>query len=96
MYWLPEKQRFGPATLPPAGRYGCPVAEFDPHAIVQRFRERADAVKKRGMPPIEGPERERFIEQARVDFADFAMLGDAEVALTDGILTFTVDLRPKN
>jgi hypothetical protein len=63
--------------------------------MVKRFQERADAVKKRGMPPIEGPERERFIEQARVDFADFAMLGDAEVTLEDGILTFRVDLRPK-
>ncbi|MEY2399260.1 MAG: hypothetical protein QOJ00_2434 [Actinomycetota bacterium] len=71
------------------------MAGFDPQAMVKRFQERADAVKKRGMPPIEGPERERFIEQARVDFADFAMLGDAEVTLEDGILTFRVDLRPK-
>ncbi len=63
--------------------------------MIQRFRERADAVKKRGMPPIEGPERERFLEQARVDFSDFAMLGDAEAALDDGILSFRIDLRPK-
>ncbi len=71
------------------------MAEFDPNAIVQRFRERAESVKKRGMPPVEGPERERFIEQARVDFSDFAMLGDAEAALEDGILVFRVDLRPQ-
>lgn len=64
--------------------------------MVQRFRERAEAVKKRGMPPVEGPERERFIEQARVDFADFAMMGDAEASLEDGILTFRIDLRPKS
>lgn len=72
------------------------MPEFDPNAIVERFRERAEAVKKRGMPPVEGPERERFIEQARVDYADFAMLGDATASLDDGILTFRVDLRPKN
>lgn len=70
------------------------MPEFDPNAMVQRFRERAEAVKKRGMPPVEGPERQRFLDQARIDFSDFAMLGDAEVSLDDGILTFRIDLRP--
>jgi len=45
--------------------------------MVQRFQERAEAVKRRGLPPIEGPERLRFIEAANLDFQDFAMLGDA-------------------
>ena len=63
--------------------------------MVQRFRERAEAVKRRGMPPVEGPERDRFMEQARIDFSDFAMLGDAVATVEDGILTFRVDLRPK-
>ena len=69
---------------------------FDPDAMVQRFRERAEAVKRRGMPPVEGPERDLFMEQARIDFADFAMLGDAVASLEDGILTFRIDLRPKS
>jgi hypothetical protein len=64
--------------------------------MVARFRERAEAVKKRGMPPIEGPERQRFLDQARIDFADFAMIGDAEASLEDGILTFRIDLRPSS
>jgi hypothetical protein len=68
---------------------------FDPDAMVKRFRERAEAVRRRGIPPVEGPERRRFIEQARVDFQDFAMIGDAEASLDDGILTLRVDLRPK-
>jgi hypothetical protein len=72
------------------------MAGFDPEAMVQRFRERAEAVRKRGVPPVEGPERTRFMEQARVDFADFAMIGDAAASLEDGILTLRVDLRPKN
>jgi hypothetical protein len=63
--------------------------------MVQRFQERAEAVRKRGIPPVEGPERTRFMEQARLDYADFAMIGDAQVALEDGILTLRVDLRPK-
>ena len=46
------------------------------------------------MPPIEGPERQRFREQAQRDFADFAMIGDAEAELVDGILTLRIDLRP--
>ncbi len=68
--------------------------EFDPAAMVERFRARATAVRTRGMPPIEGPERQRFVEQAQRDFMDFAMLGDAEATLVDGILTLRVDLRP--
>ncbi|HEX2039836.1 MAG TPA: hypothetical protein VHF47_08920 [Acidimicrobiales bacterium] len=69
--------------------------QFDVDAMIQRFRERAHAVKQRGVPPIEGPERKRFIEQARLDYMDFAVLGDAEGSLEDGILTLRVDLRPK-
>lgn len=68
---------------------------FDPAAMINRFRERAAAVRSRGVPPIEGPERRRFIEQAQVDFMDYAMIGDAEATLVDGILTLRVDLRPR-
>ena len=69
--------------------------QFDVDAMIRRFRERAEAVKKRGVPPIEGPERTRFVEQARLDYMDYAMLGDAEATLDDGILTLRIDLRPK-
>jgi hypothetical protein len=68
--------------------------EFDPAAMVERFRARAAAVRSRGLPPIEGPERKRFAEQAQLDYMDYAMLGDAEAALEDGILILRVDLRP--
>ena len=67
---------------------------FDPQEMVARFRRRAEAVKQRGMPPIEGPERQRFRQQAQQDFTDYAMLGDAEAELVDGILTLRIDLRP--
>ncbi len=63
--------------------------------MVVRFRQRAEAVRTRGMPPIEGPERARFREQAQRDFTDFAMIGDAEAELVDGILTLRIDLRPR-
>ena len=69
--------------------------EFDPNALVERFRERARAVKNRGIPPIEGPERKRFVDRMALDFQDFAMLGDAEAELVDGVLTLRIDLRPQ-
>lgn len=68
--------------------------DFDPQAMIRRFQERAAAVRARGLPPVEGPERQRFIEQARLDYMDYAMLGDADATLQDGILTLRVDLRP--
>jgi len=69
-------------------------AEFDPQEMVLRFRERAEAVKRRGIPPVEGPERQRFLEAARIDFQDYAMLGDAVATLEGGILRLEIDLRP--
>jgi hypothetical protein len=69
---------------------------FDPAQMIARFRERADAVKKRNLPPVGGDERQMFIKQAEQDFMDFAMIGDAEPSLEDGILTLRIDLRPKS
>ena len=63
--------------------------------MIQRFKARAKAVRQRGIPPVEGADRKRFIDQARVDFLDYAMIGDAEATLDDGILTLRIDLRPK-
>ena len=63
--------------------------------MLARFRLRAQAVKERGLPPVEGPERQRFREQAQLDYMDFAMIGDAEATLEDGVLTLRVDLRPR-
>jgi hypothetical protein len=73
-----------------------PMADdFDVDALIERFKERANAVRSRGVPPVEGPDRKRFIEQAKVDYMDYAMLGDAEGVLADGVLTLRIDLRPK-
>jgi hypothetical protein len=67
---------------------------FDPQDMIRRFQERAAAVRSRPLPPVGGEERTLFIEQAKVDFQDFAMVGDAEAKLVDGILTLRIDLRP--
>jgi len=67
---------------------------FDADAMVQRFRDRATAVRERPLPPIAGEERAQFVRQAQMDFQDFAMIGDAAVSLDEGVLTLRIDLRP--
>jgi hypothetical protein len=65
--------------------------DFDVDAMVARFRERAKAVRSRGVPPLEGADRRRFVERMQLDFQDFAMLGDATGTLEEGFLV----LRPQ-
>ncbi|WP_298208037.1 hypothetical protein [Ferrimicrobium sp.] len=67
---------------------------FNPEEMIERFQKRAAAVKSRPMPPVEGAERAKFVEQASVDYFDYAVIGDAVAKLEDGILTLTIDLRP--
>ena len=67
---------------------------FDVDAMIQRFRDRAQAVKNRPLPPVAGEERTKFIEQAQIDYQDFAVVGDAKGSIEDGFLVLRVDLRP--
>ena len=66
--------------------------ELDVDAMLARFRDRAAAVRDRPMPPVAGPQRERFVRQAQLDFQDYAMIGDAQWDFTDGTLTLTITL----
>jgi hypothetical protein len=68
--------------------------ELDVDAMLTRFRERAAAVRSRPLPPVAGDERAAFIQQAQLDYQDFAIVGDASASIVDGVLTLTVDLRP--
>jgi hypothetical protein len=68
--------------------------EFDVDAMINRFRSRAAAVRRRGIPPVEGEERRLIVEQMELDYMDFAILADATAALDDGVLTLSIDLRP--
>jgi len=67
---------------------------LDVEAMLQRFRDRAQAVRNRPLPPVAGEERARFIEQAQTDFQDFAIIADAAGAMEDGVLVLRIDLRP--
>ncbi|HZP27960.1 MAG TPA: hypothetical protein VFC99_03320 [Acidimicrobiia bacterium] len=70
--------------------------ELDVDAMLQRFRDRAAAVRDRPLPPVAGPERQRFIENSQLDFQDFAIIGDATWEFVDGVLTLRIDLRPRS
>jgi hypothetical protein len=70
------------------------MATFDPQEMIARFRDRAAAVRKRPLPPVAGEERQLFIAQAEADFRDFAIIGDAQATIEDGVLTLRIDLNP--
>jgi hypothetical protein len=65
---------------------------LDVDAMIQRFKDRAHAVRERALPPVAGEERQRFIRQAELDHMDYGIIGDATWTLEDGVLTLRVDL----
>ena len=69
---------------------------LDVDAMLARFADRAQRVRDRPIPPVAGPERQKFLDAASVDHQDFAMLADAEWNFDDGILTLRIDLRPSD
>lgn len=66
---------------------------LDVDALLERYRERARAVRNRPLPPVEGAERKRIQDRNQVDFLDFAVIGDAVATVDDGVLTLRIDLR---
>jgi hypothetical protein len=68
------------------------MAEFDVDQMLQRFRDRAEAVKERGLPPVAGEERRRFIEQAEMDYTDFMLIGRAAWEVEAGHLVLRIPL----
>jgi hypothetical protein len=68
------------------------VAEFDVEAFKERFRERADAVRDRGVPPLEGEARRRFLEAAQQDFVDYSLVADSSIAVEGSELVIRIPL----
>jgi len=67
---------------------------FDPQELIERYKERAAAVRRRNLPPVGGDERQAFIRQAELDFMDYSIIADSEISLEEGVLTLRVDLNP--
>lgn len=68
------------------------MAQLDVDEFLNRFRERAAAVKDRGIPPIEGPGRKAFVEQAENDFLDFSLVGSATWGIEENSLVLRIPL----
>ncbi len=70
------------------------MAELDPDQVIARFRERAQAVRDRGLPPVAGDERRLLIQAAETDFLDFALIAAAEWVVDEDHLVLRIPLHP--
>lgn len=70
------------------------MAQFDVDAMLERYRERAAAVKDRPLPPVAGSERQRFVDQAKTDYTDFALVGSSAWSVEDDHLVLRIPLAP--
>jgi hypothetical protein len=68
------------------------VAQLDVEEFLARFRDRAEAVKARGIPPLEGEARRTFIEAAELDFQDYSLVGGASWAVEEDNLVLRIRL----
>ncbi len=66
------------------------MAQFDIDAMLERFRDRAKAVRRRPIPPVAGEGRKAFLEAAEMDFTDYALIGAASWSLEDGELILRI------
>ena len=57
-----------------------------------RFKERAEAVKNRSIPPVGGDERLAFVKQAEEDFQDYMLISESEFEIIDDYLIFKYKL----
>jgi hypothetical protein len=71
------------------------MAEFDVDAMIKRFSERAQAVRDRPLPPVAGPERQKFLAQAQTDYIDFSLVANAEWTVDGSHLVLRIPLTGK-
>lgn len=60
--------------------------------FLERFERRANAVRERGIPPLEGEARKVFIESAEKDFLDYSLIASAAWAVEDSELVLRIPL----
>ena len=68
------------------------MAQLNIDEFVERFRERADAVKTRGIPPLEGEARRTWIKSAEKDYMDYSLIGRAEWSVEGDALVLRIPL----
>ena len=62
---------------------------FNVEEFINRYKERAEAVKNRSIPPVGGDDRMAFIKQAETDFQDYMIVADSEFIIEEESLVFT-------
>jgi len=67
---------------------------FDVDAMLERFHQRAEAAKRRALPPIAGEERQLFLRQQEADYTDYSIIGAASWQTENGFLVLRIDMRP--
>ena len=68
------------------------MAKLNIDEFVERFRERASAVKDRGIPPLEGEARRVWIASAENDYMDYSLIGRAEWSVDEDALVLRIPL----
>jgi hypothetical protein len=68
------------------------VAQLNVDEFLERFRDRAAAVKDRGIPPLEGEARRLFIESSERDFVDYSLVGSASWEVEAGNLVLRIPI----
>jgi hypothetical protein len=69
------------------------MAPFDVDAFIERFRQRAAAVRERGIPPLEGQARRRYVEAAEADHVDYSLIAAADWVVEGDRLVLRIPLR---
>ncbi len=60
--------------------------------FLARFAARAQAVRDRGIPPLEGEARKAYIEAAEKDYFDYSLIAGAQWAVEDDKLVLRIPL----
>ena len=68
------------------------MAQLDVDEFLKRFRDRAEAVRERGVPPLEGEARRTFIESMELDYLDYSLVGSAAWAVEEEKLVLRIPL----
>ena len=68
------------------------MAQLDLDEFLERFADRARAVRERGVPPLEGQARKAFIDAAEKDFMDYSLIASASWSVDDGELVLRIPL----
>jgi hypothetical protein len=60
--------------------------------MITRFAERAAAGVGLSPPPVAGPERKKFMDQAQTDFTDYSLVANAKWEVDEGHLVLRIPL----